>query len=130
MNAGAVKRLVDTEIEFLKPFFIHRQTRNNRTDKKVNEQLTDIINSAIELDKMIMCSKAILTIQWSVPSNRSSSIVRFDQEFMHCCRRESQPSPKTRVKFVMSPFLYKSGTADGQNYDTAMVLAKAVVVCN
>lgn len=43
---------------------------------------------------------------------------------------ETELSSESIVKMVISPFLYKAGNADGQNYESSMLLIKADVVCD
>ncbi|KAM0353558.1 hypothetical protein ACHAPU_001570 [Fusarium lateritium] len=118
-----VKDFVKDETRNFMPFLPPRQTRANRTDKKVNEQLRDIVRAAIELEKMMLFSKAI----WDIRMVRSRV---FTEKYMESYRDENQPSSKARVRFVISPLLIKTGTADGQNYDHTIILSKSIVVCD
>jgi hypothetical protein len=130
MILGSSNNLSRGKLSFCNHFFLRRSARTDRTEKKINEQLNEIVQSAIELDKMMMCSKACFMIEWQPPAKKSHSNNRYDKEFMESDIHEVEPSSKSRVKFFMSPILLKTGTADGQKYDTTNVLAKASVVCN
>ena len=61
-DINAFNHMMHTEVKRLRPFASDRQSRADRTDKKISDQLRDIIDSAIELDKMMMCSKAIFLV--------------------------------------------------------------------
>ncbi|KAF4478596.1 hypothetical protein FAGAP_12289 [Fusarium agapanthi] len=129
-NNGFIKQIVWRETRFLQPFFSRGSTRASRNEKKISEQLNEIVQDAIELDKMIMCSKAFFMIEWSMPGKKSSANIRYDKTFMEADIHEVELDSKNRVKFFKSPILLKAGTADGQKYDVTNVLAKASVVCN
>ncbi|KAH7197019.1 uncharacterized protein B0J16DRAFT_390893 [Fusarium flagelliforme] len=129
-DANAIKHMVRTEAKRLRPFTSDLQLRTDRTDKKISDQLRDIFNSAIELDRMMMCSRAVFLIEWRDLSQNPGSPQRWNPEVMEAEAWEQDPSQKSRVKLRLSPILYKFGTADGQNYDSRMVLAKSQVVCD
>jgi hypothetical protein len=125
-----IKRMLHTETKRLRPFIADHQTRTDRIDKKVSDHLKGIIGSAIELDQMMMCSKAIFQIHWRDRSQKPGHLERWNPEAMEAVAWEHEPSPKRRVRFYASPILYKAGTADGQRYDSSMVLAKGTVICD
>ncbi|TVY70461.1 hypothetical protein Focb16_v001187 [Fusarium oxysporum f. sp. cubense] len=125
-----IEQVVSLEAQRLQPFFLRRSARLDRTEKKISEELKDIIHSAVELDKMMMCSKARFMIEWKTPAKTSRSNARYNREFMEAVIYDGELGPKSRVKFFTSPILLKAGTADGQKYNTTNVLAKASVVCN
>ncbi|KAG5804096.1 hypothetical protein H9Q74_009164 [Fusarium xylarioides] len=129
-NNAFIKQLVWQETQLLRPFFLRGPTRASRSEKKINEQLKEIIQFAIKLDKMMMCSKAHFMIEWNLRGKKSRTNIRYDNDFMESDIYEIDLGSKSRVKFFMSPILLKTGTADGQKYDTTNVLAKASVVCN
>ncbi|KAM0564413.1 hypothetical protein ACHAPJ_000626 [Fusarium lateritium] len=124
-----IKSLVNTETKLLKPFFLLHDSRTDRADKNVNDQLRDIIHSAIELDIMMMCSKAIFRVLWRDESQEEGPRQRFNEDVMIADVWVEEPTRKSLVKFFVSPILYKHGTADGQRYHTQIVLAKATVAC-
>ncbi|KAF5701663.1 hypothetical protein FMUND_13800 [Fusarium mundagurra] len=128
-NNGFIK-IVSWETDLLKPFFLRRSPRTDRTQKKINGQLNEIFKSAIELDKMMMSSKAYFMIEWNLPGKKQPTKIRYDKGFMESDFHEVEPNPKSLVKFFASPILSKSGTADGQKYNIRNVLAKASVICN
>ncbi|KAG9507570.1 hypothetical protein J7337_001123 [Fusarium musae] len=129
-NNGLIKTVVSRETELLTPFFLRRSPRTDRTQGKINEQLTEIFKSAIELDKMMMCSQAYFMIEWNVPGKKPPTKSRYDKDSMESVFQEVKLSPKSLVEFLASPILSKSGTADGQKYNIRNVLAKASVICN
>ena len=129
-DTNIFKHMMRTEVKRLRPFASDRQSRADRTGKKILDQLRDIINSAIELDKMMMCSRVVFLIDWWDTSQNPRSLQRWNPEVMEAEAWEKDLSQKSHVKLRLSPILYKFGTADGQNYDTRMVLAKSGVVCD
>ncbi|KAM0216643.1 hypothetical protein ACHAPA_007593 [Fusarium lateritium] len=124
-----LQRLVYIEAKCLRPFFSSGESRADRSEEKIIDQLRGIMNSAIEIDKMMMCSKAIFQVHWRDQSQNPSLTQRYNKDVMECEAYENNLSPKSRVRFFISPALYKFGTADGQSYSSAMVVAKAIVVC-
>ncbi|KAJ4137768.1 hypothetical protein NW768_003358 [Fusarium equiseti] len=129
-DANAIKHMIHTETKRLRPFASDRQFRTDRTDRKISDQLRDIIDSSIELDKMMMFSKAIFMIEWCDTSQNPGSSQRWNPEAMEAEAYGQDLSQKSRVKLRLSPILHKFGTADGQNYDSSMILAKGKVVCD
>ncbi|KAJ4271773.1 hypothetical protein NW762_000479 [Fusarium torreyae] len=127
---GIIKDLVNTETKLLKPFFLLHGPRADRADKNVNDQLRDIINRAIEIDRMMMCSKAIFRVLWRDESQKEGPRQRFNEDVMIADVWVEEPTRKSLVNFFVSPIFCKLGTADGQRYDTEMVLVKASVVCD
>jgi len=125
------RRLVLAEARRLMPFHSTPQSTSDRCDRKVTDQLRDILGLAIELDQMMMSSRAIFQIHWR---DRSQSCSRTAQTWnegaMDSEASTNTLSPKSCVLFFISPILLKFGTADGQRYDSNMVLAKGLVVCD
>ncbi|KAF5972606.1 hypothetical protein FCOIX_9246 [Fusarium coicis] len=124
------RRLVLAEAKLLRPFHSTHQSMADRCDRKVTDQLREILNSAIELDEMMMRSKAIFQVHWRDRSQSLNSATMWNQNIMDSVASKKTLSPKSRVVFFVSPVVYKTGTADGQRYDSQMVLAKASVVCD
>ena len=130
VNIVRLHDVIHTETKRLRHFVSDRQFRTEKIYDKISDQLSDIFNSAIELDKMMMCSKALFLIRWWDQSQNKDSLRRWNPEVMEAEALKQDLSQKSRVKLRLSPILYKIGTADGQNYDSAMVLAKSKVVCD
>ncbi|KAJ4059852.1 hypothetical protein NW761_001917 [Fusarium oxysporum] len=125
-----IRRLVLAEAKRLRPFHSTHQSTADRCDRKVVDQLREILGSAIELDQMMMRSKAIFQIHWRDESQSLSTAEMWNEDVMDSEASTKILSPKSRVIFFISPIVYKAGTADGQRYNSRMVLAKASVVCN
>ncbi|RMJ06807.1 hypothetical protein CDV36_013592 [Fusarium kuroshium] len=126
----SVRSLANAETRRLRPFFPAHNESFDRTDKKVWDEIKAIIENAIELDQIFMGSKAIFQIHWKDESQNPLMRRRFNPETMQVICHEKELSSRSLVKIHVSPFLYKIGNADGQNYDCRMLLAKASVVCN
>ncbi|KLO79447.1 uncharacterized protein LW93_2816 [Fusarium fujikuroi] len=90
-------------------------------------EMKAIIDTALELDEMLMNSKAIFTIRR--PESDGSKNQRFDATEMEAFIQGKDLSSKTVVEFAISPMLIKMGNADGCNYDSRMVVCKSLVVC-
>ncbi|KAF5235488.1 hypothetical protein FANTH_11712 [Fusarium anthophilum] len=124
------KRLILAEAKRLRPFYPARLFTTDRCDKQVTDQLRGIIHTAIDLDKMMMRSKAIFKVHWRDQSQKPCGHQVWNEDVMDAEASESVLSTRSRVLFLISPILHKVGTADGQRYDSQMVLAKASVVCD
>ena len=129
-NPAAVRSLANEETRRLRPFFSAQNESFDRTDKKVWDEIKAIIECAVELDQIFMSSKAIFQVHWKDESQNPSMRPRFNSEAMDAVCHDKELSPRSRVVVTLSPFLYKLGNADGQNYDCRMLLAKAYVACN
>ncbi|RGP68405.1 hypothetical protein FSPOR_5284 [Fusarium sporotrichioides] len=90
------------------------------------QEMKGIIETALNLDEMLMGSIAILSIQW--PETGQSKSLRYDEHGMDAVAHTKDLSPRTAVAFTISPMLLKTGNANGCNYDSEMVLCKASVV--
>ncbi|KAM6531676.1 hypothetical protein FSOLCH5_001130 [Fusarium solani] len=89
-----------------------------------------ILKSALELDQMLMSSRALFLVRWPDTRQDTSELLAFDEALMEAVAWEREVSPKSVVELIVSPSLVKLGNADGQNYDKHIVLAKGSVVCN
>ncbi|KAL4730384.1 hypothetical protein ACLX1H_002418 [Fusarium chlamydosporum] len=124
-----INQIINDETKILEPFFLQPHSRANRIDQKIRDQLKDIFHAAIKLDRIMLTSKAFFQRCWRNPWRKRSSVQLFNEEFMISDNHESKLTDKSRVWFFVSPALTKNGTADGQNYDSMIVLEKASVVC-
>ncbi|KAJ4208117.1 hypothetical protein NW767_002341 [Fusarium falciforme] len=98
--------------------------------EKVSDEIKVIVECAVELDQMFMCSKALFRINWKDHCQDHSKRQRYNSSAMEAIGYETELSSESIVKMVISPFLYKAGNADGQNYESSMLLIKADVVCD
>ncbi|KAF5626265.1 uncharacterized protein FTJAE_9732 [Fusarium tjaetaba] len=89
------------------------------------QEMKTIIDAALELDEMLMNSKAIFTVHR--PESDGSKNQRFDATRMDAFIQGKDLSSKTVVEFAISPMLIKMGNADGCNYDSCMVVCKSLV---
>ncbi|KAF4449448.1 hypothetical protein F53441_7310 [Fusarium austroafricanum] len=120
----AFRSLVNEEIGLLKGFC------NIAADKSGSDflqQMKGVIETALDLDEMLMGSKAIFMVRWT--GHEQSASWRYDSDNMEAIAYEKDLSPKSHVKFDVAPLLVKIGNADGCNYDSRIVLCKALVVC-
>jgi hypothetical protein len=91
------------------------------------QEMKSIMETALDLDEMLMGSMAILSVYW--PGTGQSKGLRYDADGMDAMAHTKELSPKTAVVFTISPMLLKTGNANGCNYDSEMTLCKASVVC-
>ncbi|KAI8684418.1 hypothetical protein NCS57_00107900 [Fusarium keratoplasticum] len=124
-----VKALANIETTRLMPFLSPQDVGPNRVDK-VKDEISVIIECAVELDQMFMCSKALFRVHWKDQQQSHSKCQRFNLSTMDPLSYENELSSESIVEMVISPFLSKAGNADGQNYESSMLLVKASVVCN
>lgn len=89
-----------------------------------------ILEGALELDRLIMGSKAIFIVFWGNDLQRTTDRLQYNPETMEVVASNHPISELIPVIFLTSPVLYKVGNADGQNYDNMVVLVKASVVCD
>ncbi|KAF5531843.1 hypothetical protein FNAPI_13120 [Fusarium napiforme] len=89
------------------------------------QEMKTIIDAALELDEMLMNSKAIFTVHR--PESDGSKNQRFDATRMDAFIQGKDLSSKTVVEFAISPMLIKMGNADGCNYGSCMVVCKSLV---
>ncbi|KAF5971819.1 hypothetical protein FBULB1_9004 [Fusarium bulbicola] len=112
------------EIERLKAFLAFPK---DKPSSDLLQEMKAIIDTALELDEMLMNSKAIFTI--CRPEGDGSKNQRFDATEMEAFIQGKGLPSKTVVEFTISPMLIKMGNADGCNYDSRMVVCKSLVVC-
>ncbi|PNP77439.1 hypothetical protein FNYG_09315 [Fusarium nygamai] len=124
------EQLILTEVKRLRPFYSAHPYTTDRCDKQIDDQLRGIIYAAIELDKMMMRSKAIFQVHWRDQFQKPYGYQRWNKDVMDSEASTNALSPRSRVLFFISPIVHQVGTADGRRYDSNMVLAKGLVVCD
>ncbi|CCT72565.1 uncharacterized protein FFUJ_12443 [Fusarium fujikuroi IMI 58289] len=97
----------------------------------IAEQLDDILQGAIELDKKLCQQGARWQWKYSYKSHHEGALV-FDGDFMNLDRAERLSSDKKAqaqrlVRFVISPALIKRGGKDGMNDELETAVMKMVV---
>ncbi|WAO83897.1 Hypothetical protein NCS54_00109800 [Fusarium falciforme] len=128
-ESGGASALANIETKRLMPF-LSAQNASSDMAEKVNDEIKVIVECAVELDQMFMCSKALFQLHWKDHCQDHSKRQRYNSSSMDVVGYETEPSSESIVKMVISPFLYKAGNADGQNYESSMLLIKADVVCD
>ncbi|KAG4294097.1 hypothetical protein FPRO06_00682 [Fusarium proliferatum] len=121
-NEQAFRIRAAWEIEGLKAFMAFPK---DKPSADLLQEMKAIIDTALELDEMLMNSKAIFTIRR--PESDGSKNQRFDATEMEAFIQGKDLSSKTVVEFAISPMLIKMGNADGCNYDSRMVVCKSLV---
>lgn len=110
--------------------FLLAPNANPDSGERVRDEISVIIDCAVELDQMLMCSKALFQIHWKDHCQDHTKRQRYNPNVMDAISYDTELSEQSIVKMVISPFLYKAGNADGQNYESSMLLIKATVVCD
>lgn len=125
-DADSLQELVDAETDDLSALF------QDQTDAKylLDEELTEILEIALELKGIFMQSMAIFSLSWPSVPHDSTETVTYDEEQMDPERVRTELSEHSSVEFFISPGLVKRGNAGGRNYDKCNVLVKASVVCD
>lgn len=89
---------------------------------RVEEDLTTIFRQAQDLNTTLSSSKAVFKRRY--PSYGEP----YDASCMEVAGYGEAATPSSTVLFSVSPQITKHGNADGQHYDSQMVLVKATVV--
>ncbi|KAI5466204.1 hypothetical protein BGZ63DRAFT_420707 [Mariannaea sp. PMI_226] len=105
-------------------------TSSNRREKKIWDELKTIFECALNLDDMLTSSKAIFTIRWQDACGIRGGKRLFDPDTMEAIGWVKPLGRRSNIQFLTSPTLYKRGNADGQHYDSCVVLIKASVICD
>lgn len=88
----------------------------------------EIIKQAVNLHLAMLRSKAIFVVQWAA-NDMGEDDCRYDPETMIPLQDGiDTTSSSYAVDFNESPAVWKIGNADGENFDSVMVLCKSVVV--
>ncbi|KAF4958617.1 hypothetical protein FGADI_2314 [Fusarium gaditjirri] len=124
-DQNAFRRETRLEVERLK-LFCNITADKSGTD--FYQEMKAILEAALDLDEMLMSSKAIFSVRWP-QDGQSETLQRFDATQMESLAHSSELSSNKIVRFFISPMLIKAGNADGCNYDSEMTLCKAAVVC-
>ncbi|KAF5653826.1 hypothetical protein F25303_1949 [Fusarium sp. NRRL 25303] len=124
-DQNAFRREARLEVERLK-LFCNINADNSGTDFR--QEMKAVLETALDLDEMLMGSRAIFMVRWP-KDGESKTLQHFDTIQMESLAHTKEPSPKTIIRFFISPMLIKFGNADGNNYDSEMTLSKATVVC-
>ncbi|KPM41604.1 hypothetical protein AK830_g4983 [Neonectria ditissima] len=125
-----LRELTTAETRRLRPFWTAQLGSSDRSENRTWDELKAILECALELDHIMMGSKAHIQILWGNDFWKQNGRPLYNPDFMEAVGWKSTVSSRSSVDFFASPMLEKVGNADGQNYDSQMVLVKANVVCN
>jgi hypothetical protein len=100
--------------------------QRNLVASEIHANVRGIFALALELHRMMLCSRAFFSFQWVKPKFEAGGRSTFDPGTMECLASGKEPK---RVIWTLTPILWKHGNADGQHYDQKAVLAKARVIC-
>ncbi|KAF5713870.1 hypothetical protein FMUND_7701 [Fusarium mundagurra] len=111
----AFRREARLEVEGLQRFC---NIAADKSGTDFHQEMKSILEAALDLDEMLMSSKAIFLVHW--PQDEQPDILQqFDIDKMESLAHTRELSSETMVKFLISPMLIKVGNADGCNYDTS-----------
>ncbi|UKZ77422.1 hypothetical protein TrVFT333_005143 [Trichoderma virens FT-333] len=124
LNKKAMNDIIDEVTEQFRPFL--PDSRLERESFKI--EIETMITKAAELHSMMMKSKAIFLVEWNGDDD-GEQLAPYDPKYMTSVQyvRDADTS-NSFVKFVEAPGLVKIGNADGENFDTSMVLCEASVI--
>lgn len=95
-------------------------------DEGILENLTDIIQNSIFLDKNICRQSA--RVGWLIPPSERS--LSFDPDFMAVEAGAPPPQRGQRIGMVAAPGLKKRGKSTGEDFEIENLLLKVKVFCN
>ncbi|KAF4344654.1 hypothetical protein FBEOM_1395 [Fusarium beomiforme] len=104
--------------------FVVQPPKTHHTD--FLREMEGIIETALDLDEILMNTRAIVIVRWL--KRVQLGVRRYNPDIMDAVANEKELSHKSLVNFEVSPMLLKFGNADSWNYDSRMVLCKALVV--
>ncbi|KHO00121.1 uncharacterized protein MAM_02044 [Metarhizium album ARSEF 1941] len=111
---------------------IHGNGDSERSDSREDsrEVLRDLMKLALELDDMIMTSKATFTVVWPAEMGEfnTGNGTEYRASHMEVVQEDGEPSENVTLRLCVTPLLLKRGNANGRNYETQIVLVKSDVV--
>jgi hypothetical protein len=120
INEAALRELTLKRFNSLGPFM---SALTGPVRSRIFDQLHDIYKNAVDIDMMLLPSKARVKMRRIVPGRLADKdIMDLGQGMI------GDGDSKSRVLFMISPLLQKWGNANGDDMDKSMILAKATVV--
>ncbi|KAF4781819.1 hypothetical protein HER10_EVM0003683 [Colletotrichum scovillei] len=99
--------------------------------EKLQKNMCKIFNDALELRAIFMASQAHFYTSWDYMQVADLPPIHFDDKYMEAEGWEREPLGDGNIVLCnISPALVKVGTADGDSYDSDLLLVKARVVCD
>ncbi|KAK0381335.1 hypothetical protein CLIM01_01304 [Colletotrichum limetticola] len=99
-------------------------------NKKLEKYILKIFDDAVQLRGIFMASRAYFYPKW-YKKMAGGARIRFDDKSMEAEGWEKEPLGDGNIVLCnISPGLVKVGTADGNSYDSDLLLVKARVVCD
>ncbi|KAH7023135.1 hypothetical protein EDB80DRAFT_885754 [Ilyonectria destructans] len=129
-NEKQLNDVISAETRLLRPFWSEKPGSSDRSEVKTWDEMKGILEGALELDRLLMGSKAIFKACWEIYFQKTADRIRYSPDKMDVVASNHPISARSQVTFFTSPVLAKVGNADGQNYDKVAVLVKASVVCD
>lgn len=129
-NEKQLNDVISAETRLLELFWSEKPGSPNRSEVKTWDEMKGILEGALELDRLLMGSKAIFKAAWEHDLWRAAEARHYHPYNMEVVASNHPISARSPVIFFTSPVLFKIGNADGQNYDNFVVLVKASVVCD
>lgn len=112
------ERMVKTMQQRLAPFIPDSKKED------FHRRMSVIVKQGVDLYRIFLKSRAVFKVEFPPPECEE-----FNEKAMNpmsvCSKR---PIWEQKVDIVVTPYLRKQGTADGQHFDTSTVICKAAVV--
>ncbi|KAK0763086.1 hypothetical protein N5P37_004070 [Trichoderma harzianum] len=121
INIEAMEVLISKVTKRLDPFIPNSKTNHFKNEMK------RLVTKAADFHFMMMKSKAIFLMVWCGDDD-GKKLTPYDQNRMASIQYDNDADVSNSfVKFVEAPALVKFGTADGEKFDSSMVLCKSRV---
>ncbi|QYS98214.1 hypothetical protein H0G86_005404 [Trichoderma simmonsii] len=121
LNPEAIEVLINKVTERLGPFIPKLRINHFKNEMR------RLVEEAVDFHLMMMKSKAMFFVAWLGDDN-GKQLAPFDQTKMAPRQYDKDADiSNSFVKFVEAPALMKYGTADGDKFDTSMVLCRSQV---
>lgn len=91
--------------------------------------LREIIQTAVRLDEEINKSRALFTFEKWYGQDDDGLGFEFDESTSASAEGFEPGQFGMKVELVVAPFFMKTGTGDGDAYQTSSYLSKCIVVC-
>ncbi|EXF78217.1 hypothetical protein CFIO01_00212 [Colletotrichum fioriniae PJ7] len=99
--------------------------------EKLQKHIIKIFDDALQLRGIFMASRAYFYPKWCHKEVTGGGRIRFDDKSMEAEGWEKEPLCNGNMVLCnISPCLVKVGTADGDSYNSDLLLVKARVVCD
>ncbi|KXH62516.1 hypothetical protein CNYM01_01727 [Colletotrichum nymphaeae SA-01] len=130
VDQAEMLRVVQMEMVAFVIFIPNECPNYKAKNEKLEKYILKIFDDAVQLRGIFMASKAYFYPRW-YKDKAGGARIRFDDKSMEAEGWEKEPLGDGNIVLCnISPGLVKVGTADGDSYDSDLLLVKARVVCD